>query len=64
MKKGANSDEDSSDDADKEVLEQMEKDMEQYDESVSDVEPEEKLRPDIGELEIDDHILVKFTGTF
>ena len=64
VKKGANSDEDSSDDVDKEVLQQMEKDMEQSDDNVSDVESEEKLCPDIGELQIDDHILVKFTGKF
>jgi len=64
VKKGANSDEDSSNDADMEVLQQMEKDMEQSDDNVSDVEAEEKLCPDIDELQIDDHILVKFTGKF
>lgn len=65
VKKGGNSDEDSSDDTDTEVLQQMEKDMEQSNnDNVSDVEAEEKLCPDIGELQIDDHILVKFTGKF
>ena len=58
------SDEDSSDDSDEEVLQQMAKDMEQSDDNVSDVESEENLCPNIGELQIDDHILVKFTGKF
>ena len=64
VKKGANSDEDSSDDADNKVLQQMEKDMEQSNDNISDLEAEEKLCPSIGELQIDDHILVKFTGNF
>ena len=64
IKKAAKSDEKSSDDSDEEVLEQMAKDMEQSDDNVSDVESEGNLCPDIGELQIDDHILVKFTGKY
>jgi len=51
----------SRDDSDEEVLKQ---DMEQSDDNVSDAESEENLCPDIGELQIDDHILVKFTGKY
>lgn len=64
VKKGMYSDEDSSDDADLEVLQQLEKDIKQSDDSVSDIEEDETHCPHIGDLQIDDHILVKFTGKF
>jgi hypothetical protein len=61
-KKAAKNDEDPSDDSDEEILQQMEEDMEESDDNVSDVESEENVCPNISELQIDDHILVKFTG--
>jgi DDE superfamily endonuclease len=54
--------EESSEASDEEVSQQMELDMQPSDDDVSDAESEVNVCPAADELQVDDHILVKFTG--